>query len=34
MRFGISFANTGPLAQGPTAAACMQAVEAAGFDSV
>ncbi len=34
MRFGISFANTGPLAQGPTAAACMQAVESAGFDSV
>ncbi|MEZ5177511.1 MAG: LLM class F420-dependent oxidoreductase [Acidimicrobiales bacterium] len=34
MRFGISFANTGPLAQGPTAVACMQAVEAAGFDSV
>jgi probable F420-dependent oxidoreductase len=34
MRFGISFANTGPLAQGPTAAACMRAVEAAGFDSV
>lgn len=34
MRFGISFANTGPLAQGPTATACMQAVEAAGFDSV
>jgi len=34
MRFGIAFANSGPLAQGPTAAGCMRAVEAAGFDSV
>ena len=34
MRFGIAFANSGPLAEGPTAAGCMQAVEAAGFDSV
>lgn len=33
MRFGVAFANTGPLADGPTAAACMQAVEAAGFES-
>ncbi len=34
MRFGIAFANSGPLAEGPTAAGCMRAVEAAGFDSV
>ena len=34
MQFGIAFANSGPLAEGPTAAACMRAVEAAGFDSV
>jgi len=34
MRFGIAFANTGPLAEGATAAACVQAMEAAGFDSV
>lgn len=34
MLFGIAFANSGPLAEGPTAAGCMRAVEAAGFDSV
>ena len=34
MHFGVAFANTGPLAEGPTAAACAQAIEAAGFDSV
>ncbi|CAN5763242.1 hypothetical protein BH23ACT2_BH23ACT2_01450 [soil metagenome] len=34
MRFGIAFANSGPLAEGPTAIGCMRAVEAAGFDSV
>ena len=34
MRFGVAYANTGPLADGPTAAACLQAIEAAGFDSV
>ncbi|CAN5587575.1 LLM class F420-dependent oxidoreductase [soil metagenome] len=34
MDFGIAFANSGPLAEGPTAAGCMRAVEAAGFDSV
>lgn len=34
MRFGIAFANSGPLAEGPTAAGCMRAVESAGFDSV
>lgn len=34
MRFGIAFANSGPLTEGPTATGCMQAVEAAGFDSV
>lgn len=34
MRFGVAFANTGPLAEGPTAAACARAIEAAGFDSV
>lgn len=34
MRFGIAFANTGPLSDGPTAAACTRAIEAAGFDSV
>jgi probable F420-dependent oxidoreductase len=33
MRFGTIFANTGPLAEGPVAAACMQAMEAAGFES-
>jgi probable F420-dependent oxidoreductase len=33
MRFGIAFANSGPLAEGPTAAACMRAAETAGFDS-
>lgn len=34
MRFGVAFANTGPLAEGPTTTACLQAMEAAGFDSV
>jgi len=34
MHFGVAFANTGPLSDGPTAAACAQAIEAAGFDSV
>ncbi len=34
MRFGVAFANTGPLAEGPTAAGCARAIEAAGFDSV
>ncbi|QXC61142.1 TIGR03619 family F420-dependent LLM class oxidoreductase [Aquihabitans sp. G128] len=34
MHFGIAFANSGPLAEGPTAAGCMRAAEAAGFDSV
>ena len=34
MRFGIAFANTGPLAEGPIAAGVARAVEAAGFESV
>lgn len=34
MDFGIAYANSGPLAEGPTAAACCRAIEAAGFDSV
>ncbi|MGN6695406.1 MAG: LLM class flavin-dependent oxidoreductase, partial [Aquihabitans sp.] len=34
MHFGVAFANTGPLAEGPTAAACARAIEAAGFESV
>lgn len=34
MRFGVAYANTGPLAAGPTAAACAQAIERAGFDSL
>ena len=34
MRFGVAFANTGPLAEGPTALACARAMEAAGFDSL
>ena len=34
MDFGVAFANSGPLAEGPTAAACARAIEAAGFDSV
>lgn len=34
MRYGIAFANSGPLADGPTAVGCIQAAEAAGFDSV
>lgn len=34
MRFGVAFANAGPLAEGPTAAGCARAIEAAGFDSV
>jgi probable F420-dependent oxidoreductase len=34
MHFGVAFANTGPLAEGATAAACARAIEAAGFDSV
>jgi probable F420-dependent oxidoreductase len=34
MQFGIAFANSGPLAEGPTAAGCARAIEAAGFDSV
>lgn len=33
MRYGIMFANTGPLAEGPTAAGCMRAAEAAGIES-
>ncbi|MCU1355008.1 MAG: putative F420-dependent oxidoreductase, Rv2161c family [Acidimicrobiales bacterium] len=34
MLFGIAFANSGPLAEGPTAAGCARAIEAAGFDSI
>jgi probable F420-dependent oxidoreductase len=34
MHFGVAYANTGPLAEGATAAACARATEAAGFDSV
>lgn len=34
MRYGIAFANSGPLAEGPTAAACVRAAESAGVDSV
>jgi probable F420-dependent oxidoreductase len=34
MQFGVAYANTGPLAEGPTAIACARAIEAAGFDSV
>lgn len=34
VKFGIAFANSGPLAEGPTAAACARAIEAAGFDSI
>jgi probable F420-dependent oxidoreductase len=34
MLFGVAYANTGPLAEGPTAIACARAIEAAGFDSV
>ncbi|WP_426573571.1 LLM class F420-dependent oxidoreductase [Aquihabitans sp. McL0605] len=34
MRFGVAFANGGPLAEGPVAVACARAIEAAGFDSV
>mgnify|MGYP000884787384 CR=1 FL=1 len=34
MRFGIAFANTGPLVEGPIAAGCLQAAERAGFESV
>ncbi len=34
MEFGIAFANTGPLAEGPIAAGCIRAAEAAGFESV
>jgi probable F420-dependent oxidoreductase len=34
MRFGVAFANSGPLADGATAAACARAIEAAGFDSI
>ena len=34
MRFGVAFANSGPLAEGPTALACVRAIESAGFDSV
>ncbi|MFN8019126.1 MAG: LLM class F420-dependent oxidoreductase [Acidimicrobiales bacterium] len=34
MRFGVAYANTGPLSDGATAAACAQAVESAGFDSM
>ncbi|MCB0976092.1 MAG: LLM class F420-dependent oxidoreductase [Acidimicrobiales bacterium] len=33
MRFGTFFANTGPLAEGPVATACLQAMEKAGFES-
>lgn len=33
MRFGTIFANTGPLAEGPVAAGCLRAMEAAGFES-
>lgn len=33
MHFGVAFANTGPLAEGPVAAACTRAMEAAGFES-
>ena len=33
MRYGIMFANTGPLAEGATAAGCMRAAEAAGIES-
>ena len=34
MRFGIAFANTGPLSDGPTAAGVARAAEAAGFESM
>jgi alkanesulfonate monooxygenase SsuD/methylene tetrahydromethanopterin reductase-like flavin-dependent oxidoreductase (luciferase family) len=34
MHFGVAFANTGPLAEGATAAACARAMEAAGFESL
>jgi probable F420-dependent oxidoreductase len=34
MKFGIIFANTGPFADGPAAAAMAQAAEAAGFESL
>ena len=34
MRFGVAFANSGPLAEGPVAVACARAIEAAGFDSI
>lgn len=34
MRFGIAFANTGPLVEADTAAGCMRAAEAAGFESL
>jgi probable F420-dependent oxidoreductase len=34
MKFGLAFANTGPLSDGPTAATCMRHVEAAGFESI
>ena len=34
MRFGVAYANTGPLSDGATAAACARAVESAGFDSM
>lgn len=33
MHFGVMFANTGPLAEGPTAIGCVQAMEAAGIES-
>lgn len=34
MKFGIAFANAGPLADPATAVACTQAAEAAGFESL
>lgn len=34
MKFGIAFANTGPLSLGPNATGVAQAIEAAGFDSI
>ena len=34
MKFGIAFANAGLFSDGPTAAACAQAIEGAGFESV
>lgn len=34
MRFGVAYANTGPLADAATAVACAQAMEGAGFDSL